>query len=122
MAGAIKDNIPDGSKIALVNTMALLDRDCEQVRFTEFKATFRQTFAAPPPQAHFMAEIPVGTTILSNTVGNAGAALDPRTDHRVSPGTPDPGTGLPTTPRTGGTAPHLPTGVGPQITGQVPRQ
>ena len=41
MAGAIKDNISDGSKIALVNTMALLDRDCEQVRFTEYKATFR---------------------------------------------------------------------------------
>jgi hypothetical protein len=49
MVGAIKDNIPDGSKIALVNTMALLDRDCEQVRFTEFKAAFRQTFANPPP-------------------------------------------------------------------------
>ena len=47
MAGAIKDNIPDGSKIALVNTMVLLDRDCEQVRFTEFKAAFRQTFAPP---------------------------------------------------------------------------
>ena len=48
MAGAIKDNIHDGSKIALVNTMALLDRDREQVRITEFKAAFRQTFAPPP--------------------------------------------------------------------------
>ena len=113
MAGAIKDNIPDGSKIALVNMMALLDRNREQVRFTEFKAALRQTFAA---------KIPVGTTILRNTVGNAGAALDPRTGHRVSPGTPDPGTGLHITPRPGGTTPHLPTGVGTKTTGQVPRQ
>jgi len=45
MAGAIKDDIQDGFKIALVNTMALLDRDPEQLRFTEFKAAFRQTFA-----------------------------------------------------------------------------
>ena len=34
MAGAIKDNISDGAMIALVNTMALLDREREQVRFT----------------------------------------------------------------------------------------
>ena len=43
MAQAIKDNISDGAKIALVNTMACLDREREQVRFTEFKAAFRQT-------------------------------------------------------------------------------
>ena len=49
MAGAIKDNISDGAKIALVNTMACLDREHEQVRFTEFKAVFRQTF--PPPSS-----------------------------------------------------------------------
>ena len=49
MAQAIKDNISDGAKIALVNTMACLDRELEQVRFTEFKAAFRQTFVAPPP-------------------------------------------------------------------------
>ena len=101
--------------------MALLDRDHEQGRFTECKASFRQTFVAPPPQAHFMAKTPVRTTILKNTVGNAGATLDPRTDHRVSPGTFDPGTGLHTKPRTGGTAPGLPMGVGPQTAGQVPR-
>ena len=66
MASAFKDNIPDGSKIALVNTiMALLDRDREQVRFMEFKAALRQTFAAPPPhQTHFMAKTPVGTMTL----------------------------------------------------------
>ena len=69
-----------------------------------------------------MDKIPVRITILKNTVGNAGAALDPRTDHRVSPGTFDPGIGLHTTPITGGTTPRLPTGVGPQTAGQVPRQ
>ena len=55
MAGAIRDNIPDGSKIALVNTMALLDREREQVRFTEFKAAFKQTFTTtPPPLRHIL--------------------------------------------------------------------
>ena len=49
MAGAIRDNISDGSKIALVNTMALLDREREQVRFTEFKSAFKQTFTTTPP-------------------------------------------------------------------------
>ena len=121
MAGAIKDNIPDGSKIALVNTMALLDRDRKQVRF-KFKAAFRQTFATPPPQTHFMAKTPVGTTILRNTVGNAGAALDLRTGHRVGPGTSNPSIGLHITPRPGGMAPHPPTGVVSQTTGQVLRQ
>ena len=64
MAGAIKDNISDGAKIALVNTMACLDREREQVRFTEFKSAFRQTFVPPPPQTHFMAKIPIMITIL----------------------------------------------------------
>ena len=49
MAGAIKDNIPDGSKIALVNTMALLDRDHEQVRFTEFMLLLGKPLPPPPP-------------------------------------------------------------------------
>ena len=48
MACAIKDNISDGARIALVNTMALIDRECEQVRFTEFKAAFKQTFSTTP--------------------------------------------------------------------------
>ena len=121
MAGAIKDNIHDGSNIALVNTMALLDRVREQVRFMELKAAFRQTFA-PPPQAHFMAKTPVGTMILRNMVGNTGATLIPRTSQRVGPGTPDPGIGLHITPRPGGTTQHPPTGVGTKITGQVLRQ
>ena len=76
MAQAIKDNISDGAKIALVNTMACLDREREQVRFTEFKTAFRQTFV-PTPWTHFMAKIPVRTTILRSTLGNAGAATDP---------------------------------------------
>ena len=77
MAQAIKDNISDRTKIALVNTMACLDREREQVRFTEFKAAFRQTCVAPPPWTHFMAKIPERTTILRNTPGNTGAATDP---------------------------------------------
>ena len=96
MAGAIKDNIPDGSKIALVNTVALLDRGREQVRFTDFKAAFRQSFATPPPspQAHFMAQTLVGTMILRNTVGNVGVALAPRTMPRADPRTFDQGISL----------------------------
>ena len=47
MAQAIKDNIPDGGKI---NTLASLDRQSEQTRFTEFKSTFRQTFSVPPTE------------------------------------------------------------------------
>ena len=49
MAQAIKDNIPDGAKIALMNTMAYLDREPDIIRFTEFKSAFKQIFAAPPP-------------------------------------------------------------------------
>ena len=58
MAQAIKDNIPDGAKIALMNTMAYLDREPDIIRFTEFKSEFKQTFAAPPPpMTHFMDKI-----------------------------------------------------------------
>ena len=39
MAQAIKDNIPDGAKIALINTLAYLDRETEIMWFTEFKST-----------------------------------------------------------------------------------
>ena len=120
MAGAIKDNISDGEKIAFVNTMACLDRKCEQLRFTEFKAAFRQTFVPPPPQTHFMAKIPIRITILRNTTGNAGAAPGPRNAQRVSPGTSDLGIGPRFTPRTGGTTPtSLPVSVGTKTTGQV---
>ena len=49
MAQAIKDNISDEAKIAL----ACLDREWEQVRFTEFKAAFMQTFV-PPPHGHIL--------------------------------------------------------------------
>ena len=48
IACAVKDNISDGAKIALVNTMALIDREREQVRFTEFKSAFKQTFTTTP--------------------------------------------------------------------------
>ena len=85
------------------------------------KVAFRQTFGAPPPQAHFMAKTAVGTTILRNMVGNAGAALVPRTGQRVGPGTSYPGLSLHITPRPGETAPHPPMGVGTKITGQVLR-
>ena len=50
IAQAIKDNIPDGGKIALINTLASLDRQLEQTRFTEFKSAFRQTFSVPPSE------------------------------------------------------------------------
>jgi len=60
MAGAIRDNIPDGSKIAIVNTMALLDREREQVRFTEFKSAFKQTFTTTPPSGTFYGQNPSG--------------------------------------------------------------
>ena len=105
MAQAIKDNISDGAKIALENTMACLDREHEQVRFTEFKAAFRQTFATPPPQTHIMAKILVKITILRNITGNAGAAPVPRNARRASPGTSDLGIGPRIMPRTGGTTP-----------------
>ena len=36
--------------IALINTLASLDRQSEQTRFTEFKSTFRQTFSVPPTE------------------------------------------------------------------------
>ena len=53
MAQAIKDNIPDGAKIALINTMACLDREQEIVRFTECKEAFKQTFVSIPPNDTF---------------------------------------------------------------------
>ena len=53
MTCAIKDNISEGAKIALVNTMALIDREREQVRFTEFKAAFKQTFSTTPSSDTF---------------------------------------------------------------------
>ena len=40
-AQAIKDNIPEGGKIALINTLASLDGQSEQMHFTEFKSAFR---------------------------------------------------------------------------------
>ena len=43
-------NIPDGGKITLINTLASLDRQSEQTRFTEFKSTFRQSFSVPPTE------------------------------------------------------------------------
>jgi hypothetical protein len=49
MAQAIKDNIPDGSKIALMNTLAFLVWAPFLIRFNEFNSAFKQTFAAPPP-------------------------------------------------------------------------
>ena len=52
MAQAIKDNIFNRAKITLVNTMACLDREREQVWFIEFKAAFRQTFVDPRPPPH----------------------------------------------------------------------
>ena len=50
MAQAIMDNIPDGGKFALINTLASLDRQSEQTRFTEFKSAFCQTFSVPPTE------------------------------------------------------------------------
>ena len=38
MEKAIKDNIPDVGKIALINILASLDRQSEIMRFTEFKS------------------------------------------------------------------------------------
>ena len=54
MAQAIKDNIPDGGKIALINTLDSLDRQSEIMCFTEFKFAFRQTFSATPPTETFV--------------------------------------------------------------------
>ena len=117
MAGAIRDNIPDESKIALVNPMALLDREREQVRFTEFKAAFKQTFTTtPPPQAHFMAKTPVGTMIIGTIIRNAGVTLTPGTMQRANPRTLDQGISLHTGP---GRAVHTLQGLGKATTGQV---
>ena len=38
--------------------MALLDREREQVRFTEFKAAFKQTFTTTPPSGTFYGQNP----------------------------------------------------------------
>ena len=51
MAQAIKDNISDGAKIVLENTMACLDRECEQVRF-RVQSCFQANFCCPPPLRH----------------------------------------------------------------------
>ena len=48
MAGAIKDNIPDGSKIALVNTMALLSRDPRSRHRSPHHAKNRRDSSASP--------------------------------------------------------------------------
>ena len=48
MAQAIKDNITDRGKIALINTLAYLDRESEIICLNEFKSAFKQTFAATP--------------------------------------------------------------------------
>ena len=39
MAQAIKDNIPDGGRIALINALSILDRQLDHVRFIEFKSS-----------------------------------------------------------------------------------
>ena len=114
MACAIKDNISNGARIALVNTMALLDREREQVRFTELKAAFKQTFQPPPPQILFMGKTLVGTMI--TTIRNEGVAPVPRTALQAGTGTSSHGT----SPRTGPgrTVPTL-QDLG-KTTGQVP--
>jgi hypothetical protein len=40
--------------------MALLDREHEQVRFTEFKSAFKQTFTTTPPSGTFYGQNPSG--------------------------------------------------------------
>ena len=47
MAQAIKDNIPDGGRIALINTLSILDRQSDHMRFIEFKSAFCHTFQSP---------------------------------------------------------------------------
>ena len=49
MALAIKDNIADGRKITLINTLASLDRQSEQTRFTKFKSAL-PNFSVPPTE------------------------------------------------------------------------
>ena len=53
MGCAVRDNVSDGARIALVNSMALIDRECDQVRFTEFKSVFKQTFTSTPSSGTF---------------------------------------------------------------------
>ena len=48
MAQAIKDNIPDGGRIALINALSILDRQSDHMHFIKFKSAFRQTFSVTP--------------------------------------------------------------------------
>ena len=52
-AQAIKDNIPEGGRIAFINAMALLDKEMDNTRFIEFKAAFRQSFLTTPSSSTF---------------------------------------------------------------------
>ena len=114
MASAIKDNISDGARIALVNKMALIDREREQVRFTEFKAAFKQTFTTTPSSDTFFGKNLSGTMI--TTIRNVGVAPVPRTATQAEAGTSNHGTSPHTGP--GGTVPTL-QDLG-TTTGQVP--
>ena len=54
LAKAIQDNIPEGGKMAMINTMALLDdKESDSRRFTEFKAALRQSFPSPSTHSTF---------------------------------------------------------------------
>ena len=94
MACAIKDNISDGAKIALVNTMALIDREREQVRFTEFKSAFKQTFTTNPSSGtYFEKKTLVGTMIMTiRNIGTVGPV--PETATEAGAGTSVNGTSL----------------------------
>ena len=120
MAQAIKDNIPDMGKIAMINTLAYLDRESEIMRFTEFKSAFKQTFAATLPHETILDRITLGITTLRITVRAEG------TGQIVGPGTPEGSTSPHTRP--GPSVLDHPTDPTPavievtQITGQVLRQ
>ena len=46
-AKAIQENIPEGSRMEMINTMALLDKESDGRQFIEFKAALRQSFPSP---------------------------------------------------------------------------
>ena len=47
-AKAIQENIPEVGKMAITNTMVLLDKESDVRCFIKFKAALRQSFLPPP--------------------------------------------------------------------------
>ena len=54
-AKAIRENIPEGGRMAMINTIALLDKESDGRRFIKFKAALGQSFPSPSTHSTFAA-------------------------------------------------------------------